>query len=140
VFEEFGFPGGLRQWIRAYKPTKPKSDFWYIFINAVPILCAFIIALTASGILGFRIYLYFVAIMAGNAASHIRGTIQMSQYCPGVVSGSLFLLPLLVISYWYFLGTGKVDLLSTIICLCAGVFFGFYVYGMDIREKDRKKV
>jgi len=106
----------------------------------VPLLCAFIIALTASDVLGFRIYLYFVAIMAGNAASHIRGTIQMRQYCPGLVSGSLLLMPLLVVGYWYSLGTGKVDLLSASICLCVGVFFGFYVYGMDIREKDRKKV
>jgi Protein of unknown function with HXXEE motif len=136
VFEEFAFPGGLRQWIKAYKPTKPKSDFWYISINAVPIVGTFYLALNASSVLDSRIYLCFVALMAGNAASHIRGTLQKKQYCPGTVSGVLLLLPLFVISYWYFLGAGKVDLLSAIICICVGIFFGFYVWGMDIRKAD----
>jgi hypothetical protein len=139
VFEEFACPGGLRQWIKACKPSKPKSDFWYVFVNAVAIVAAFKIAWKAPDTLAFRVYLFIAAIMAGNAASHIRGAIQMKQYCPGVVTGGLLLLPLSVIGYWYLLGTGKVDLPSAIICFCIGIFFGFYVFGVDIKEKDRKK-
>jgi len=137
VFEEFAFPGGLRQWIRAYKPRKPKSDFYYFVVNAAAIAAAFIIALKASGISGNRIYLYFVAAMAGNAASHIRGTIQNRQYCPGTISSGLLLLPLFVISFWYLLGVGKVDLPSAIVCSCVGFVLGFYLFGMDIRKGDR---
>jgi hypothetical protein len=137
VFEEFAFPGGLKQWIKACKPRKPKSDFWYFFVNAAGIVGTFYLALNASSDLDLRIYLFLVALMAGNAASHIRGTIQKKQYCPGTVSGVLLLLPLFVISYWYFLDAGKLDLLSAIICICAGIFLGFYVWGMDIRKRDR---
>jgi hypothetical protein len=139
AFEEFGFPGGLKQWIKTYKPRKPKTNSYYFIVNAAGIVGAFIIALRASDILGFRIYLHFVAIMAGNAASHICGTIQMKRYCPGIVSGSILLLPILVISFWYLVGAGKVDLLSAIICTCVGIFIGFYIFGVDIRQKDRKK-
>jgi hypothetical protein len=137
VFEEFAFPGGLKQWIRAYKPRKPKSDFYYFVVNAAAIAAAIIIASKASDIVGVRIYLYFVAAMAGNAASHIRGTIQKKQYCPGTVSSGLLLLPLFVISFWYFLGVGKVDLPSALVCSCVGFVLGFCVFGMDIRKGDR---
>jgi hypothetical protein len=140
VFEEFGFPGGFRQWIKTYNPRKLKSNTIYFIENAAGIVAVCIIALKANDILGYRIYLYCVAGMAGNAASHLRGTIQKKQYCPGTVSSVLLLLPLFVISYWYFLGAGKVDLASATVCLGAGTFIGFYIFGVDIREKDRNKV
>ena len=138
VFEEFAFPGGLKQWIKVNKPRKPKSDFYYFIVNAVGIVGATIIALKASDHSDFCFYLCFVAFMAGNTASHIRGTIQKKQYCPGTASGVLLLLPLFVISYWYFLGTGKVRLPSAIVYICVGIVLGFYVFGMDIRKRDRQ--
>jgi hypothetical protein len=76
VFEEFAVPGGFSQWINANSPRKPKSNFYYFLVNALGIVAAIIIALKAKDILGFRLYLYAVAIMAGNAATHIRGTIR----------------------------------------------------------------
>ena len=134
VFEEFGFPGGFRQWIKTCNPKKVKSNIYYFIENAAGIVGLCIVALKASDILGYRIYLYCVAVMAGNAASHIRGTIQKKQYCPGTVSGVLLLLPLFVISYWHFLAAGKVDLASATVCLCVGIFLGFYIFGVDIRK------
>src|SRR5436309_2734531 len=83
VFEEFAFPGGFRQWIKASSPRQPKSGFYYFIVNACGIVAAAVIAWKASGILGFRLYLYAVAIMGANAATHLRGTIQQRKYCPG---------------------------------------------------------
>jgi hypothetical protein len=136
VFEEFAFPGGLKKWINEYKPRRPKSNFYYLMVNATAIAGAVIIALTASDILGFRIYLYCVALMGGNAVSHLCGTVQAKQYCPGTYSGAFLLLPLLVISSWYLLREGKVDFTSAIICVGLGTFIGFYVFGLDIRKAD----
>src|SRR5438552_1033139 len=82
VFEEFACPGGFKRWIEVHKPRKPRSDLYYFLVNAAAIAGAVIIALTASGVLGFCIYLYSVALMAGNASSHVCGTIQEKQYCP----------------------------------------------------------
>jgi uncharacterized protein with HXXEE motif len=134
VFDEFAFPGGLIQWIRTYRPRKPRSDLYYVVVNAAAIVGAIIVAVTATGILGYRIYLNSVALMAGNAASHIRGTIQKNRYCPGTASSALALIPLCIISYWYFLSTGRVDFASAVVCFCAGIVVGFFVFGVDIRR------
>ncbi len=58
VVEEFAFPGGLKQWIQAYKPGKIRSDFYCFIVNAAAIVGAIIIAVKASGNSGFLIYLY----------------------------------------------------------------------------------
>ena len=140
VFEEFAFPGGLKQWIKTYRPRKLRSNFYYFFINAAAIGVTCIIALTASRHLGLSIYLYFVALMTGNSLSHIRATIQKKRYCPVAISGALLFLPLFVGSSWYFLTTGKLDWLPAVLNSVIGLFFGFYVFGVDIRAKDGKRV
>ena len=139
VFEEFVFPGGFSQWISASSPRKQKSDFYYFIVNASGIVAVAIIALKASDILGFRLYLYSAAFMGGNAATHIRGTIQKKKYCPGTVTGGLLLLPLCAIAYWYFVSAGKVDLPSALVCICAGVVMGSYVFGVDVRMTKRAR-
>lgn len=58
VFEEFGFPGGLRQWIKTYNPRKLKSSTYYFIENKAGIMAVCIIALKANDILGYRIYFY----------------------------------------------------------------------------------
>ncbi len=134
VFEEFALPGGLKQWIQEYKPRKARSDFYYFIINAAAIVGATILAWRASGTLGFCIYLNSVAIMAGNAASHMLVTFQRKQYCPGSISGGLLLVPLCMASNWYFLREHKVNLPSAVICLCLGAFVGFYVFGLHFKS------
>jgi hypothetical protein len=137
VFEEFALPGGLVQWIKIHKPRRLKRARYYIAVNAAAIAGAVIIALTATEIVGFRVYLYSVGIMAGNAASHLRGMIQAKQYCPGSVSGGLLFIPLLAAGYWYLPGQGMVDWPSAILCSCIGAAIGFYVFSVDIRKIDR---
>jgi hypothetical protein len=136
VIEEFAYPGGLRQWIRAYKPGRPKSTLYYFIANASILIGAYIIAFRAVDIFGFRIYLALVAIVGSNGISHIRGTLQKKQFCPGVFSSMVLYLPLTVLSFYYFLAQGKVDILSAVVCACIGVFIGYYVGGIDIRKKD----
>ncbi len=136
VLEEFALPGGLMQWIRDYKPKKRKRGLYYFILNATGIVGTVILALRPS-VIDLKIYVAVVALMAANAVSHIRGTIQKRRYCPGTVSGGLLLLPLFAVSYWYlYLDTGKFDWLSAVVNVCFGIFFGFYLAGMDIRKAD----
>jgi hypothetical protein len=139
VFEEFAFPGGFSRWIRACSSRQPKSEFYYFIVNAVGIVAATLIALMATDILGYRMCLYAVAFIGGNAATHIRGTIQKKRYCPGTVSSALLLLPLCGISHWYFVSTGKVDLASAIICMGAGMVMGTCVFGVDVPMTKRSR-
>lgn len=132
VFEEFIFPGGLMQWMRAYKPN-PKSGFYIFVENAAAIVVTLVLALRPTHI-GLRIYAAIVAIMAANSVSHIVGTIQKRRYCPGTVSSIALLLPLFALSYWYLLSAGKLDWLAVVVNICIAVFFGFYIFGVDVRK------
>lgn len=140
VFEEFIFPGGLPQWMiargRRKAPKKPRSGLYYFILNGAALVGALILALRPS-VRGLHIYVGFVAVMAANAVSHIRGAIQKRQYCPGIVSGGVLLLPLFVLSNCYLLFAGKLDWLSAVVNVCVGIFLGFYVLGVDIRKGDK---
>lgn len=139
VFEEFIFPGGLPQLFRDYKPRKPpekaRSGLYYFILNGTALVAALILALMPS-VTSLHIYVGFVAVMAANAVSHIRGTVQKRQYCPGTVSGVALLFPLFIVSYWYLLYADKYDWLSAVVNVCIGIFLGFYVLGVDIRKRD----
>jgi len=137
VFEEFAFPGGFKRWINVYKPRKLRSDFYYFAVNAAAIAGAVLIALIARRAVGLAVYLYSVALMAGNAASHLRGTIREKHYCPGTISGCLLLLPLLFVSCWYLLSASKLDPLWAIACVAVGVSVGFFVFAVDVRGRSR---
>jgi len=137
VFEEFAYPGGSRDWIRIYKPNKPRANWYYVLANGPIILGAIIVALKANDMLGYRIYLFLVDVMGANAVSHIRGSFQQKQYCPGTISGSVLLLPLMILSNVYFFGNDQVDIISIALLICAGMLIGFYVGGIDIRSKDQ---
>ena len=136
VFEEFGFPGGLKAWIKSYKPLKPKSNLYYFVANASIILGAFIIAMKAKDVFGYRIYLFIIGVLGWNALTHIRGTLQKRQYCPGVISGCLLTFPLMIASNFYFSYFLGVDRYSVIAFQLIGCIIGFYVGGMDIRKRD----
>lgn len=136
VFEEFAFPGSLKGWIASYKPKRLKSNFYYFVANASIILGAFIIAIKAEDILGYRIYLFIIDVLGWNAFTHIRGTLQKKQYCPGIISGSLLCLPLMVLSNTYFVKTNSVDIYSALLFICIGLIIGFYIGSLDLRKKD----
>ena len=136
VFEEFAFPGGLKQWIRTYRPRKPKGNWYYVAINAFAIVLAALLAWTARDYPGsLRGYLYFAALVAGNGAAHIRGTLQTRRYCPGIVSGGALLIPIFALNCWHFLAAGTLGLASTLACIAVGAFIGFYVFGVDRRKQ-----
>lgn len=139
VTEEFFFPGGFREWIRACKPRRLMSNRYYVIINAVAIIATVIIALVARGIVGYMMYLYAVALMVGNAATHIRGTLQTKRYCPGSVTGGLLFLPLLLISCSYFVWSGALGWPLAVLWTTAGLGVGAYLFGVDIRKADREQ-
>ena len=137
VFEEFAFPGGLIQWIQLRKPRRAKGNMYYVLVNAATIVIGVVIALGASGVICYDLFLNFVALMGGNALSHIRASMKSQKYCPGTVTCVLVLFPLSVVSFWFFVYTGRVDVLSAILNACLGGFVGFYLFSVDARKIDR---
>jgi hypothetical protein len=79
-------------------------------------------------------YLYSAGLMAGNAASHLRASIQTRSYCPGSVTGGALLIPLFVISLWHFLRARNANPSAAIVWACAGVVVALLLFGVDIRK------
>ena len=118
-------------------PWQPRSDFYYVAVNAAAIILASLIASLAAGPVGLCMYLYGAALMAANAASHLRATRQAKRYCPGSITGGLLLIPLLMISVWYFPRSGKLDWPWTILSAGAGAAVGWLLFGVDLRRRVR---
>jgi hypothetical protein len=131
VTEEFIFPGGAADWFKAYRP-RYASAFTpsYLFkLNALPLVGSFLVCLGAFDYVGgfsfggVRAWLAFVSLQGFNAAFHLRGTIELRRYSPGLVTGVLLYLPLAVLGFACLVHTGVVDLLSAVVCLLIGAVF-----------------
>jgi len=136
VIEEFAFPGGFAQWIDRYNHRRLKSTGYYVVINGVAILGSIAIALLARSAVVYWLYLYSVALMAGNAASHLRASLRQKKYCPGSVTGGLLLVPLLLLSSWQWIASALVAWPFAVLGIAMGLFVGFYVLAVDVRPFD----
>lgn len=134
VTEEFALPGGFIHWIELYNPGRLRSTRYYYLINAAAIVGSIAIALLAGGPAGYWLYLYSVALMAGNAVSHLRAALQQKRYCPGSVTGGLLLIPLLLLSSWQFIAKAVVGWPFAALGIGMGVFVGFFVFPVDARS------
>ena len=133
VIEEFAFPGGFVRWIELYNHRGLRSSRYYFVINAAAIVGSVAIALLAKDPVGFWLYLYSVALLAGNAISHLRAALQEKKYCPGSVTGGLLLIPLSLLSSWQFIANAIVAWPFATLGIGMGLFVGFYVFPVDAR-------
>ena len=86
VFEEFAWPGGLIRWIDTYNHHRLKRTRYYVVLNGAAILGASLIAAFACNVAGYRLYLYSVELLAGNALTHLRGS-PAAEVLPGQGDG-----------------------------------------------------
>ncbi len=133
VVEEFVFPGGFVRWIDLYNHRRLKNARYYVLINSAAILGSIAIALFAKDSVGYWLYLYSVSLLAGNAVSHLRAALQQKKYCPGSVTGGLFLIPLSLLSSWQFIANAIVAWPFATLGVGMGLVVGFYVFPVDAR-------
>ncbi len=131
LMEEFVFPGGFREWNMAYKSifADALTPSYLIKINLIGGLASIFAPLGVFNYMGaysfggVRCLLLLMALFGNNAWYHVRGSILTKKYSPGMITGIFLYVPLLLISYFYFIKTGAVGLFSAIICLILGAFF-----------------
>ncbi|HVM73140.1 MAG TPA: HXXEE domain-containing protein [Anaerolineales bacterium] len=130
VFEEFTFPGKGSDWFRAYHAEYAQAftDSYFFKINAIPLALSVLVTLGTFdfagrfGFWGIRAWLAFLCMQAFNVGFHIRGAIKLKskQPSPGMPSAILLYIPLTLISFYYLLKTGTVDIFSAAICIAIG--------------------
>ena len=123
VIEEFIFPGGFISWDNVFRPmyiNTPAS--YYVKVNTIPNTAALLLALGAFdyrgnySFFGIRAWLAFLTFMAWNAVFHLRGAIHTRRYSPGMGTGLLLAIPLMIASYIHFKSSGVVDGVSMVLC------------------------
>lgn len=111
IFEEFAFPGGFKEWWRAYKPDVANgvSNRFLIFINSLLIAFSMLVAVAAQQPRGNGVaaWLTLSALLFSNAIFHIIGAILSHRYSPGMISGIVLYMPLAVYGYIHFLKSGQ---------------------------------
>ncbi len=126
VVEEFFFPGGLMQWDKDYRPQFEPAlkPMYYFRINAIGMAASILTSLGASSFIEIRLWLAFTMVFPGyNSFWHIWGAIRSRRYCPGMLTSLVLYLPLTVISLAYFLRTGRLDVISALVCIALAPFY-----------------
>lgn len=147
LLEEFGFKRGLADWDREYQPkianTLTNAYFAKICVLAVAsALVTVLIAFDYAGgysFFGIRIWLCFLSVyLASNALWHLHGAFQIKRHSPGVITGTLLVLPLTIAAYTYFLLTDTVEIFSVAVCM-VGIPFGYELLIEYLRKRGSTK-
>jgi len=125
MFEEFVFPGQFSKWYAKYKPEIKKSITvrFLTVINVLLLLLCYNVGALAPGPIGAAAWLGVTALLAANGAWHLRGVVKTRTYSPGVLTGLLVYLPLLVYGYIYFLQSKQVSIPTAILVIAIGASY-----------------
>jgi len=124
ITEEFVYPGGFPVWYRRYRkdPSKITSRFLVIVNGALLIACLNVVqlGLTPPGAVG---WLAIMTLLCSNGIWHVWASIKSRSYSPGVVTGMVVYIPLVIYGYVHFLRAGLVSGLTAAV---AGMVGGSY--------------
>jgi hypothetical protein len=125
---------GFIRWIALHNRRRLKATAYYVVVNAAAILVTVVIAALASSGVGYWLYLYAAALLAGNSVSHLQASYQQRQYCPASVSGAVVLIPLLLLSAWQLVTRALVPWPLAILEIALGFLAGLYILPVHARH------
>jgi ketosteroid isomerase-like protein len=111
VFEEFVWPGGFTAWYHAYRPdvARTVTPRFMIVVNAILIVLAVLAGVIGVTPRGIVIWLTIAAVVGINGVWHLQATLRGRRYSPGVVTGALLYLPIMVGGYSFFIRSGRIS-------------------------------
>jgi hypothetical protein len=140
VFEEFGFPGGFKEWYARYRPETAISftPAFAIGINALLlVLCSIplLLGLTPQAV---ALWLTIAAVLVGNTIFHARATLKMREYSPGLVTALLLYLPLGIVGFNHFLRAGYASVGTAISAALIGAAYNVFSANNHRRRARRQ--
>ena len=123
IFEEYVYPGGFQDALRTLLPraTRLLTRKFHVRVNGL-----FFLLCLASAFIGkanLVLSLSVFSLVFANAVLHIRGAIVTKKYYPGVISGALIYIPLMVYAYSVFLSSRQLTLLQAGLSFLLGVLY-----------------
>ena len=139
LVEEFVWPGGFADWYRAYRPERAASvtTRYLVIVNAVLVLIALLPPVLRHSPRGLAFWLIVAAIGATNGLFHIWATISGRRYSPGVVTGALVYLPLVVFGFRELVAPRLVGRGTALQAVIVGI--GFHLWSAWNHERRAKR-
>ncbi|HKR64380.1 MAG TPA: HXXEE domain-containing protein [Thermoanaerobaculia bacterium] len=139
IVEEFFWPGGFTVWYREYRPevTKSTSKRFLFWINAALLFGCASVGIDGPTPYGAALFLTMTALLFTNAVFHIRATIRMRRYSPGVITGIALYMPLTIIGYAAILRMRLASPGTMIIAAILGGAYPLYSYAIHTRLSRR---
>ncbi len=129
IVEEFVWPGGFAAWDRAYRPAFASTitPRFHIIINGLLLILCYDAGQLGPTPTGVALWLTVSALLAGNAIWHLVGAYKTRRYSPGMVTGLLLYLPLMVWGYVSFLHAGLASYATAIVAFVVGASYTLWV-------------
>jgi hypothetical protein len=113
ICEEFVWPGGFVEWYRRYRPNASRITPRMLVLVNVALLAACVnYALVAQTTLGVICLLGISALLCSNGLWHVWASVKTHTVSPGVVTGLLLYVPLMIVEFDFYLRAGRVTLWS----------------------------
>ena len=140
IVEEFFWPGGFPEWDRAYRPAFASTitPRFHIIINGLLLILCYDAGQLVPTPSGVALWLAVTALLAGNAIWHLVGAYKTRRYSPGMVTGLLLYLPLMVWGYVWFLRTGLASYVTAILAFLVGASYTLFVGKALHRMRKRR--
>ncbi len=121
VFEEFVWPGGFTEWYRAYRsPSSWITTRFLLIVNALLLLACLNYALMADTRWGAAVLLAICSLLCSNGVWHAWASVKSHTVSPGVVTGTLLYIPLMITEFNAFLSTRRVGAWTAATALAVG--------------------
>ncbi len=123
IFEEYVYPGGFPDALRKLLPraTPLLTPKFHLAVNGL----FFLLCLSSAfiGKANLVLSLSVFSLVFANAVLHIRGAIITKRYYPGIISGALIYIPLVVYAYSVFLSSRQLTWLQAGLSFLLGVLY-----------------
>jgi len=111
IFEEFAWPGGFPEWYRRYRPNASRiTPRMLIIVNAALVAACVNYALVAQTTSGAICLLGLSALLCSNGLLHVWASVKTHTVSPGVVTGVLLYIPLMIVESSFYLRSGRAPL------------------------------
>lgn len=111
IFEEFVWPGGFIDWYRRYRLNPSRiTKRLLVFVNIALLAACITYALVADTKWGAATLLGLCALLCSNGMWHAWASVKTHTVSPGLVTGILLYVPLMIIEFNAYLQAGRVSL------------------------------
>lgn len=110
IFEEFVWPGGFAEWYRRYRQDASRITPRMLVIVNVALLAACVnYALVAGSTVGVAALLGLSALLCSNGLWHAWASVKTHTVSPGVVTGVMLYIPLVIVEFNAYLRAGRIS-------------------------------